>query len=341
MKVFVKTYGCTLNQKDGEIIKGVLNKSNFTLVESEEEADIIVINSCGVKSVTENKIISYIKSQTKPVYLGGCLTKMIDTSKLNVKGIFDTNTISKLPEQIKNNIKNNLSAEKEEKLSLPSIQSKENITIIPISEGCLGDCNYCSVKFARGRLKSYKIEDILKQVKGKKVLLTSQDTGCYGLDINTNLINLLKQVVQVEGDFEIRVGMMNPEHVLPILKDLVEIYKNKKIFKFIHIPIQSGSNKVLKEMNRRYTVEDFKEIVKEFRKQIPEIHISTDIIVGYPTETEEDFKQTINLLETLKLEIVNLSKFAPRQRTVAKKLKQLSNEEIKRRSIILTKIIKF
>jgi len=223
---------------------------------------------------------------------------------------------------------------------LPYIPSKEDITIIPISEGCLGDCNYCSVKFARGKLKSYKIEDIIKQIKGKKILLTSQDTGCYGLDINTNLVELLKQVVKVKGNFQVRVGMMNPEHVLPILKDLVEVYKDKKIFKFIHIPIQSGSNNVLKEMNRRYTVEDFIKIVKEFRKQIPEIHISTDIIVGYPTETEEDFKKTINLLEKLKLEVINLSRFAPRPKTAALKLKQLPVEEIKRRSIIISKIIK-
>lgn len=339
MNVFVKTYGCTLNQKDGEYIKGVLSKS-FKIVDSEEESDIIIVNSCGVKSVTENKILSYIKSQTKPVYLGGCLPKMINTKTLNVKGIFDTNTISKLPEQIKNNIKENLSAIKEDKLKLPSINTKEDIIIIPIAEGCLGDCNYCSVKFARGKLKSYKIEDILKQVKGKKILLTAQDTGCYGKDINTSLIELLNAITGVEGNFKIRVGMMNPEHVIPILNELIGIYKHPKILKFIHIPVQSGSNKILKDMNRRYTIGQFKKIVRELRKQIPEIHISTDIIVGYPTETEEDFKQTEQLLKELKFEIVNLSKFAPRPKTKASLLRQLPSDEIKRRSKILSNIIK-
>lgn len=338
MKVFVKTYGCTFNQRDGQAIECVLVKAGFTLVFSEKEADIIIVNTCGVKSVTQDKILSYIKSLKKPTFVGGCLTKMMDFSKLKVH-IFDTNTISQLPNQIKNNIKENLSNEKENHLKLPVLETND-LQIIPIAEGCLGNCTYCSVKLARGNLKSYPIEEIVNSIQGKKILLTSQDNGCYGLDINTNLVELLKKILELNKGFQLRIGMMNPEHVIKMLPELIEIYKDPRVIKFIHIPIQSGSNKVLKEMNRRYKVEDFKEIVKEFRKSIPNICISTDIIVGYPTETEEDFLQTKQLLEEFKFEVVNLSRFAPRPKTLAFKLKQLSQEMIKERSKILTGLIK-
>lgn len=338
MKIFVKTYGCTFNQRDGQAIEGVLTKAGFILVSSEKEADIIVVNTCGVKSVTQDKILSYIQSLKKPTFVGGCLTKMLDFSKLNVH-IFDTNTISQLPNQIKNNLKENLSDEKENHLNLPVIE-KNDLQIIPIAEGCLGNCSYCSVKFARGNLKSYPIEDIVNSIHAKKILLTSQDNGCYGLDINTNLIELLRSILKLKKDFGLRIGMMNPEHVIKMLPELIAIYKDPRVIKFIHIPVQSGSNKVLKEMNRRYKVEDFRKIVREFRDSILDICISTDIIVGYPTETESDFLKTKILLEGLNLNIVNLSKFAPRPNTFASKLKLLPTEIIKERSKILSKIIK-
>ena len=338
MKVFVKTYGCTFNKRDGQAIEGVLAKAGFSLINNEKEADIIIVNTCGVKSVTQNKIINYIKSLKKPTFVGGCLTKMIDFSKLKVH-IFDTNTISQLPNQIKNNLKTNISNEKENHLKLPVIETKD-LQIIPIAEGCLGNCNYCSVKFARGNLHSYPIEEIVSSIHAKKILLTSQDNGCYGLDINTNLIELLNNILKLKQDFKLRIGMMNPEHVIKMLPKLIEIYKDPRIIKFIHIPVQSGSNKVLKEMNRKYKIEDFKKIVNEFRKTIPNICISTDIIVGYPTETEEDFIETKKLLEDFKLEVVNLSKFAPRPNTQAAKLKQIPIEVMRDRSKILTKIIK-
>ena len=139
MKVFVKTYGCTFNQRDSENIKGVLQKEDYEIVYSENEADLIVVNSCGVKGVTQNKVISYTKSQSKPVYVGGCLPKMVDLTNLeNVKGVFDPNTITQLPEQISlNNIKN-FSAKKEHRLNLPLVNIEEDRLIIPISQGCLG-----------------------------------------------------------------------------------------------------------------------------------------------------------------------------------------------------------
>jgi threonylcarbamoyladenosine tRNA methylthiotransferase CDKAL1 len=344
MKVYVKTFGCNLNKRDSENIAGILKEKGFEITE-EDQADIIIVNSCGVKGTTQNRVVSYINKQTKSVYVGGCLPDMLDLKSLtpNVKGYFNTNTIKQLADQIKNNLMENFSIKKENRLNIPIIRNKD-IAIIPISQGCLGNCSFCSTRFARGTLKSYKEEDVLKEVKQAikthdKILLTSQDTGCYGLDINTNLILLLKKVISLNGNFKIKLGMANPEHILPMLKELIEIYKDDKMIKILHIPVQSGSNKVLKEMGRKYTTEQFKKIVKEFRKNIKNIHILTDIIVGYPTESTKDFQATIDLLREIKPEVLNTSKFASRPRTKASKLKQLKSQVVKERSRIIHKKI--
>jgi len=340
MKVYVKTFGCTLNQRDSENIEGILKTKGFELSD-EDKADIIIVNSCGVKSTTQNRVISYINKQTKPVYVGGCLPRMLNLKQLTpkVKGYFDTNSITKIAEQLNNNLIENYSTQKENRLNIP-IKRNKDIAIIPIAQGCLGNCRFCSVRFARGSLKSYSEEEILKEIKEikdkyKKIYLTSQDCGCYGLDIKTNIISLLNNIIELEGNFKVRLGMANPEHILPILNQLIKIYKSDKIIKFLHIPVQSGSNKVLKEMGRKYTVEQYKKIIAEFRKEIKNIHISTDIIVGYPTESKKDFEGTLKLLKETKPEVLNLSKFAPRPKTEASKLKQLKSEVIKQRSTII------
>ncbi|MDP3918602.1 MAG: tRNA (N(6)-L-threonylcarbamoyladenosine(37)-C(2))-methylthiotransferase [Nanoarchaeota archaeon] len=346
MKVFIRTYGCNFNKRDSENMKGVLENNLFEIVDTEEEADIIVVNSCGVKTVTQNKIISYIQTRDKPVYVGGCLPKMIDLTNItNVEGVFDPNTISELAEQIKEKKLKNFSAEKEHRLNEPIVTDEDGLLIVPISQGCLGNCHFCSVKYVRGRLQSYRVGDIVREItnsSSERIDLTSQDTGCYGFDIDTNLAELINQIVKIDRDFIVRVGMMSPEHVLKFMPELIESYKHPKVKKFLHLPLQSGSDKVLKEMNRPYTIEQFKYIVSEFRKAIPEIHIATDIIVCYPTETEEDFQDTVNVMEELKFEVVNLSRYAARPKTYAtlNYEKELPVDVVKRRSQIIYQMIK-
>tara|TARA_Y100000310_G_scaffold344983_1_gene460954 strand:- start:2251 stop:3279 length:1029 start_codon:yes stop_codon:yes gene_type:complete len=334
MKIYVKTFGCNLNKRDSENIKGVLQEAGFVLT-NEEKADVIIVNSCGVKAKTQSRVISYINKHKKDVYVGGCLPRMLDLKeRCNAKGYFDTNSILKIAEQIRDERLESFSNKKENRLNQPLVRTYKDIMIIPISEGCLGNCNYCSTKLARGNLKSYTIKDIIKEVKNngfETLYLTSQDCGCYGLDIGTNLVELLEAIISVDKEFKIRVGMMNPEHVLPMLDPLIALYKHEKVIKFIHIPVQSGSDKVLKDMGRKYTVAEFKKIVKKFRK-VEGLHISTDIIAGYPTESEQDFEKTKELLTWLKPHVLNLSKFGSRPNTAAAKLKPLSSQEVKKRS---------
>ncbi|MDP2906646.1 MAG: tRNA (N(6)-L-threonylcarbamoyladenosine(37)-C(2))-methylthiotransferase [Nanoarchaeota archaeon] len=350
MKVFIKTFGCELNRADSEVIAGLISKAGFELVDSLEKADVVIVNSCGVKLPTQNKVLSYVEKvpKSKKLVVGGCLPKMLNVKFYapNVDLVFDTNSITRIVDLVKEN-KSFLSDKKESRIGLPVVRIKKEIAIIPISQGCLGSpCSYCSVKKARGELKSYKKEDILKQVRKavgegcKKIRLTAQDTGCWGKDFEEKLPDLLKSVLAVEGSFEVRLGMSNPNYILEYLDDLVKVYKSPKMKKFLHIPVQSGSDKVLNDMKRRYTVDDFKKIVTRFRKEIPNICIATDIIVGFPTETVEDFNKTVELVKEVKPEVLNISKFGSRPDTVAANMKQLLSQEVKRRSVILHKVWK-
>ena len=338
-KLFVKTYGCTLNKKDTE---NVVKEHNFTEEFSEiKKADYIFINTCGVKEQTQTKILNFLKKLNEnkipqeKIIIFGCLVN-IDKEALvsempNAK-YFKVSEKEKI-ECIINNVENNKSS------------NKKNTQTIILSNGCLGNCYYCAVKFARGKLESKPIEKIIKEIeysvneeKSKEILLTSQDNGCYGFDINENLNTLLKKIIEIKGDFKIRIGMANPQHLKIIINELIEIYKNEKIYKFLHIPIQSGSNKVLKEMNRYYTIEDVYDIIEKFKKEIPDISIGTDIIVGYPTETENDFQETIDFIKKIKPNFINLSRFGMRKNIEAKKYKDLISRTKKERSRKVTKI---
>jgi len=174
----------------------------------------------------------------------------------------------------------------------------------------------------------------------KEIWLTSQDCGAYGADIDTNLAELLRECCEVPGRFLIRVGMMNPRHVLKILPDLVDSFKNKKIFNFLHLPVQSGDDEVLRRMNRGYSVREFKEIVEIFRKEVPKLTLATDIICGFPGEDLKAFENTIRLIEEVKPDIVNISRFFPRPGTPAEKMRQLDVKLINSRSRRLSEVVR-
>ena len=229
--------------------------------------------------------------------------------KLNPKLLFlgthHVKDISRLISDYKNNNINNkdkqkfyLSKQQEEKLLTPKIPINKLISITQISEGCLGNCSYCKTKLAKGTLHSYDEEKILKSIESdlesgaKEVWLTSQDCASYNLDKNKqNLPELLKKILSLKHNFKLRLGMMNPNNVYPVLDELIEVYKNPKIYKFIHIPIQSASDSVLKDMNRFYKIKIVEEIITKLKKEVPDMVIATDIIVGYPTEKQSDHKK--------------------------------------------------
>ncbi|HUC39148.1 MAG TPA: MiaB/RimO family radical SAM methylthiotransferase, partial [Candidatus Acidoferrum sp.] len=220
------------------------------------------------------------------------------------------------------------------------------ISKIAINDGCASSCLFCETKFARGPLNSFSEELIVKAVElsvergAREIQLASQDTGAYGLDRATNIAKLMLKISKIAGDFKVRIGMLNPEHISKYLDSFIEIMKSEKFYKFVHLPVQSGSNDVLRHMRRMYTIEHFNEYVDRIRAEIPWITVETDIIVGYPAETEQDFEQTLGFVRESRPNIVNMSKFWSRPHTMASKLKQLSQETITERSAELGRVVR-
>ncbi|MFH1649430.1 MAG: tRNA (N(6)-L-threonylcarbamoyladenosine(37)-C(2))-methylthiotransferase [Candidatus Woesearchaeota archaeon] len=350
MKVYISTYGCALNQSDSESIAGVLAKEGHDIVLSKDTADIVVINTCTVKGPTEAKIrkeLRELESQEKKVVLAGCLSQTKYGQKLYEKySCVGTNTIDKIGAAV--NAANerkvvSFIGEKhsQERISLPTIRTNNLIAIIPINEGCMSACSFCHTKKARGNTTSYSVEDIVARVKNavnngaKEIWLTSPDTATWGKDIGKQLPELLRAVLMERGGFKVRLGMGNPDHLLEYIDELLEVMKNERMFKFLHVPVQSGSDAVLKKMLRPYSIANFRTIVEKARKAIPGITIATDIIVGFPSETDEDFELTMRLLHDVQPEVLNMSRFWPRPDTLAAKMKQVPSNAVKERSIRL------
>jgi len=348
MKVYIKTWGCSANQADSEYIAGLLADK---LVDDVEEADVVILNSCSVKTPSENSLFRAIKRlRGKKVIVTGCVPEankgLIDT-KLRGVSVVGLNAVNALPEVIEEVYKGKrvvlFESDKGER-EVCGIKINPMVEIVNIGIGCLNKCTYCATKLAKGNLNSFSEDRIIFQIKkglkdgAKEIWLTSQDCAVYGFDHKTNLAKLLEKVCAIEGDFKVRVGMANPQYLIKFLDGLISAYKIDKIYKFLHIPIQSGSDKVLKDMRRGGSIKEFKELVERFRKDIPDITISTDIICGYPTETEEDWKQTIDLIKWLEPEVLNISKFWPRPGTEAANLALADGNVVKRRSKELTEL---
>ncbi len=317
-----------------------------------DESDLNIIVTCSVKDSTEHKMLHRIKKLTvdnKPLIVAGCLTKTerkkIEKINPNVS-LLGPHSLDKSVEAVNLTFSNNkivfLDDSSAEKVNLPRIRVNKSISIVEIASGCLSNCSFCQTKISKGNLKSYRPGSIISQIKNdvkdgcNEIWLTSTDNGCYGKDINSNLVELLKLCTQLEGNYKLRIGMLNPMYLSEILHDLISVYKNEdKIFKFLHIPVQSGSNKILKHMYRGHDIKIFKKAVYEFRKSIPEITIATDVIVGFPNESEEDFKLTMDLIRECEPDIINISKYSQRSGTVSSRLKNISSDQIKLRSTIL------
>ncbi|MBU6996725.1 MAG: tRNA (N(6)-L-threonylcarbamoyladenosine(37)-C(2))-methylthiotransferase [Theionarchaea archaeon] len=344
MSIYLETYGCTMNKADSEIIKALLRPQ---ITESLEEADIAIINSCGVKGPTEHKIrkrIEEIKATNKPLIVAGCLPKISDLD-VNVVGTNVYDIVEAVQKVREGSAVHIIRDEKKNKLCYPRVGDGVN-AIIPISEGCLGSCTYCAARFARGHLYSYPLESIVKTAREfisngyKELQITSQDTGCYGTDLDAGerLHSLLEKLASLEGKFRIRVGMMNPNHTLDILEDLVSVYRHDKIYKFLHIPVQSGNDHILQAMNRKYTVDEFLTVCRAFRTEFPELYLCTDVIVGFPTETEEQFHDTLALVKKINPDKINVTRFSPRPKTEASKMPQIPDWIKKERSRLLYKL---
>jgi len=336
---------------DSEIALGILKQAGYTLVKKPEDADIIIIFTCVVKKPTSDRMlyrINSLKQFGKKLIVAGCMASG-EPEKIRRAApqaiLVHPRAITRIIEAIESG-KSILSEDDVIKLKYPRVRRNSITAIIPVSEGCWWRrCSFCIVARTRGSYMSYPLNMILEEVEDsinegiKEIWLTSQDMGSYGIESGRSLLpRLIQCVSNIDGLFLVRVGMMNPIYLKPILEDLAEAYLKPKIFKFLHLPVQSGSNKVLMDMNRGYKVELFKEIVTFMRSRIKDLTLSTDIIVGYPTEDEEDFEKTVKLIEEIKPDMINLSRFFPRPRTPAERLKPLDPRLVKKRSKLMSEV---
>jgi MiaB-like tRNA modifying enzyme len=347
-KIFAEVYGCSGNISDFEIALGLLKKEGYEIVDDVNDSDLNIIFTCIVKTPTADRMIYRIKELTKlkkPLIVAGCMpkTEREIIERINPSAsLVGPNSLGIIPDVVKSALSYKkivfTKDLKKPKVCMPRFRRNQIIEICEIASGCLSNCSYCEVKFARGKLFSYPQNLILKEIKNslnqgcKEIWLTSQDCGCYGRDINSSLPELLQNICKIRKKFFIRIGMMNPIYVDRILDDLINSYNSEKVFKFLHLPVQSGSDRILKMMNRFYTIKDFKNIVKEFKKEFPFLTLSTDVIVGFPSEKNKDFQKTFDLIEKIKPDIVNISKFGPRPGTEAAKMEQLSRKIIDQRT---------
>ena len=356
MKVFIESYGCTFNKADAQIIAGNLQENDIDITDNIDEADIIIVNSCYVKLPTENKIVYRIQKlqnefPDKKIIVSGCMVE-IDPEKLEKIGPncswIGPHQLNKSADVVNatycGDVMRQSGFSKESKVGVPKVVDDNLIHIIQICEGCLGACTFCCTRFARGPLNSYPIEDIVAEAKEAiengacEIQLTAQDTAAFGRDSGEKLSDLIKEVANLNGDFRVRVGMMHPKNILNDVDEIIDAMKHPKVYDFIHLPVQSGSDKVLKDMRRGHTLDQYLDIVSKFKKEIPDLTLAVDIIVGYPTESDEDFELTVKLLEEIKPSLIHLSKYQHRKGAISSSLKEIPPEVMKKRSKFLSEI---
>jgi len=347
-KFCIVTYGCQMNVHESEKLSGILLKMGLTETLKPTEADVIVFNTCCIRESAENKAkgnIGALKGYKKKnpnviIAVGGCMPQQKgEAEKLIAKFpfidiIFGTQNLFLFEKFLEERIKGKkhiIELEYNSPLPPENIEfnrdGKDNNAYVNITYGCNNFCTYCIVPYVRGRERSRKESDIineckqiLKEGRFKSITLLGQNVNSYGNDLNdgSNFSKLLKNVASLDGDFVVKFMTSHPKD---LSDELIEtIATTPKISHDIHLPCQSGSTKILEAMNRRYTREHYLEIVKKIRAKIKDANISTDLIVGFPGETEEDFNQTISLIKEVKFSQIFAFMYSKRKGTIAEKM---------------------
>ena len=352
LKYHILTMGCSLNENDSEKICGMLEKMNYIKATNINEANFIVFNTCCIRENAEDRLfgklgeVKRLKKQNNAIIaICGCMMQqkhIIDKLKVSypyVDIIFGTHTLHKLPEDLYKKI--STSKKIEDVLDIDGkiyeglpIKREDNIKAqVTIMYGCNNFCSYCIVPYVRGRERSRKPEDILKEINElasqgyKEIMLLGQNVNSYNGGDGYGFAKLLKDINKIEGIERIRFISPHPKD---FTEDVIEAIANcEKVCKCVHLPLQSGSSNVLKAMNRKYTKEQYLELAYKIKERIPNVALTTDIIVGFPGETEEDFEDTLDVVEKLKFEQVFMFIYSRRVGTVADKMENQIPEEIK------------
>ncbi|CAA3019831.1 threonylcarbamoyladenosine tRNA methylthiotransferase [Olea europaea subsp. europaea] len=334
---------------------GQLSAFGYNLSDNPDEADLWLINTCTVKSPSQSAmetLIAKCRNGNKPLVVAGCVPQgSRDLKELEGVSIVGVQQIDRVVEVVEETLKGHevrlLTRKTLPALDLPKVRKNKFVEILPINVGCLGACTYCKTKHARGHLGSYTVDSLVGRIRSviadgvREIWLSSEDTGAYGRDLGVNLTILLNALVvelPSDGSTMLRIGMTNPPYMLEHLKEIAEVLRHPCVYSFLHVPVQSGSDTILSAMNREYTVGEFKTVVDTLTEMVPGMQIATDIICGFPGETDEDFQQTVNLIKEYKFSQVHISQFYPRPGTPAARMKKVPSTVVKRRSRELTSV---
>lgn len=359
LKIFVEGHGCSASFADTEIITGMVQQNEgYRVVSNPDEADVSVLVTCSVKTVTEQRMIDRIRELSRggsrKLVVAGCLPKAVPDKLLKIVpdlSLIGPNNLDSVIPAIQATISGrqlvSLEPSKLVKLGMPRVRLNSIIGIVEISSGCLSSCTFCQVKLVKGTVFSYPEDHIIDEARSllaqgaREIWLTSTDNAAYGRDSKSDLPSLVRKVASIRGNFKIRLGMMNPLLTERVIDEFVDCLKLEKVFKFVHLPVESGSDRILKLMQRGYSVGDFESMVARLRRDIPDVTLSTDMIVGFPSETESEFGESMELLRRTRPDVLNLSRFGARDGTKAADMNhQISSEVSKRRSTEMTNLAK-
>jgi threonylcarbamoyladenosine tRNA methylthiotransferase CDKAL1 len=320
-KVYIRSFGCALNHADSVRMEALI-RDHGAIIAKEDQAEAVVVNTCTVVKKTEREVLRFLhRHADKELYVTGCMAAI---QKGEICSVCQPVCISP-------------SFLEPCPISLAG-RVNEVIGLVPIARGCRGQCAYCIAQIARGPLRSEPIDAIcgairqLTDVGIREIQLTAQDISAWGMDRQENLPFLLEKILSLPGRFRLRMGMMNPATLLPFVNELIPLFRHEKMYAFAHVPVQSGSDQVLQKMGRGYSAQDFLDLVHTLRNNIPDIWIATDVIIGFPEETEQDFQKTLDLIVQVRPNKVNITRFSPRPGTVAATLPDILERTKKERS---------
>ena len=353
---YVRSFGCQLNVSDGEKIKGELREIGYDLTEDEESADLIILNTCAVRESAEDRVFGIVGSmkklkERKPsliIGIAGCMTaqshiaEKIKKSYPQVDLVVGTSAIRSLPSLLLEHLRGAALAQDIAEYddfseAVPQIRESSFKASVPIMFGCNNFCTYCIVPYVRGRERSRRPEDIVAEVEKlaaegyKEIMLLGQNVNSYGNDLGGEITfpELLRKLNGIEGDFIIRFMSSHPKDASDELIDA--IFDCEKVADHLHLPVQSGSSDVLRRMNRRYTAEQYLEIVRKIRRRDPDFSLTTDLIVGFPDETNEDFQATLDIIREVKYDNIYSFIYSKRSGTKAAEMPDATSDEEKSR----------
>ena len=357
MKYIIVTYGCQMNVHESEKLAYICEKMGYVLTDKREDADLIIFNTCAIREGAEDRVfgnvgaLKKLKKKRPNVIIAvcGCMTQKEQTANYILKtfpfvdiviGTFNLPNFEYYINAVKKGRQLELLNEGDPDESVPYKRTSGENAWVNIMQGCNNFCTYCIVPYVRGREKSRSEENILKEIreivsegKYKKITLLGQNVNSYGNDLKTgeNFARLLKKICEIDGNFKLTFMTSHPKD---LTSEVIEVIASEdKILKDIHLPAQSGNNRILKLMNRKYTREKYLSIIKEIREKIPDARITSDLIVGFPTETEEEFEDTMRLVKEVKFDGIFAFMYSPREGTVAAQMEGQIDEKVKRKRV--------